>query len=103
MRSPLDVLLGRVGGYRIRQITRRTVPCYKYVEEEGGAQLAVCLLVDSRYLYRYPFKETKGVRALARKARYLAGEMEDLRLREYQPGYCRYVKHGERSAAASQA
>lgn len=93
MRSPLDVVMGRIGGLAIREIARRTVPCYKHVLETGGREeLAVCLLIDSKYLYAYPFKETKGTRALTRKAAYLRGEMEHLRLREFQPGLCRYVE-----------
>ena len=101
MRSPVDVLLGRVGGFTIREIARRTVPCYKYVvEDEGGReQLAICLLIDSRYLYRYPFEDRKGMRALSTKAAYLRGEMEHLRLREFQPGICRYVNRRERATA----
>lgn len=91
MRSPLDVLLGRVGGLTKRTIARRTVPCYKHVLEPEGERLAVCLLIDG-VLYRYPYeKRLKGSRSLATKARYLRGEMEHLRLREYQPGHCRYV------------
>lgn len=101
MRSPLDMLLGRIGGFTIREIARRTVPCYKYVVEtdDGREQLAVCLLIDSRYLYRYPFEDRKGMRALATKAGYLRGDMEHLRLREFQPGICRYVNRGEKATA----
>jgi hypothetical protein len=91
MRSPIDVLKGRVNGLYKSEIVRRTVPCYKYVVEAEGERLALCLLVDSRYLYRYPFEATRGTRSLAIKARYLKGELEDLRLREFQPGVCRYV------------
>ena len=95
MRSPIDVLAGRVGGFKKMEIARRTVPCYKHViEQEGekGEKLAVCLLVDSGKLYRFPFEDAKGIRGLAVKARYLRGEMEHLRLREFQPGLCRYVE-----------
>ena len=91
MRSPLDVLLGRFEGLPKVQIARRTVPCYKYVLEPEGERLRECLLVDSRYLYRYPFENLSTRRALAVKARYLLGRMDHLRLREYQPGHCRYV------------
>jgi len=52
MRSPIDVLKGRVNGMLKRDIARRTVPCYKYVLEPDGDRLALCLLVDSKYLYR---------------------------------------------------
>ena len=86
---------GRVGGYRISEIARRTVPCYKYVIEDGVEQLAVCLLIDSKYLYRFPFENTKGIKSLAAKARFLRGEMDHLRLREFQPGICRYVGRSE--------
>jgi len=99
VRSPVDVVMGRVGGFKIIQIARRTVPCYKYVLEDGVEQLSVCLLVDSRYLYRFPFENTKGIRSLEVKARFLRGEMEHLRLREFQPGICRYV--GREADAAS--
>ena len=34
----------------------------------------------------------KGIRSLDTKARFLRGEMEHLRLREFQPGLCRYVQ-----------
>ncbi len=74
------------------EIARRTVPCYKKVIEKDGELLEVCLLVDSGKLYRFPFENLKGIRSLERKARYLRGEMEHLRLREFQPGLCRYVE-----------
>ena len=92
MRSPIDVLAGRVGGFKKMEIARRTVPCYKRVIEQGAEKLSVCLLVDSGRLYRFPFEDAKGIRGLAVKARYLRGEMEHLRLREFQPGLCRYVE-----------
>jgi len=98
VRSPMDALMGRIGGFQQVEIARRTVPCYKHVLEEGGEQLAVCLLVDTRYLYRFPFESSKGTKSLAAKARFLRGEMEHLRLREFQPGVCRYV---EREAGAA--
>jgi hypothetical protein len=92
MRSPIDVLSGRVGGFKKMEIARRTVPCYKHVIEKEGEKLSVCLLVDSGKLYRFPYEDAKGVRGLEVKARYLRGEMERLRLREFQPGLCRYVE-----------
>jgi hypothetical protein len=85
-------LSSRVNGVRKREITRRTVPCFKNVIESEGERLALCLLVDSKYLYRFPFEKVDGLKSLAIKARYLKGEMEDLRLREFQPGLCRYVR-----------
>ena len=100
MRSPIDVLKGRVNGMFKRDIARRTVPCYKYVLEPDGDRLSLCLLVDSKYLYRYPFEKVKGIRSLAVKARYLKGEMEDLRLREFQPGLCRYVRPRDQAVTA---
>ena len=100
MRSPIDVLKGRVNGMFKRDIARRTVPCYKYVLEPNGDRLALCLLVDSKYLYRYPFERVKGMKSLAIKARYLKGEMEDLRLREFQPGLCRYVRPRDQAVTA---
>jgi hypothetical protein len=60
--------------------------------------LALCLLVDSKYLYRYPFDNSGGTKSLAAKARFLVGEMEHLRLREFQPGLCRYVSPQDRGA-----
>ena len=60
-------------------------------------QLAVCLLVDSGKLYRFPFETTKGIHSLEVKARYLRGEMEHLRLREFQPGLCRYVERADKA------
>jgi hypothetical protein len=92
MRGPISVLRGQVDGYRKSEIARRVVPCYKWVLEPSGRELEVCLLVDSRYLYRYPFEKAKGIAGLRAKARYLRGEMEHLRLREFQPGICRYVQ-----------
>ena len=92
MRSPIDVLAGRVGGFQKMEVARRTVPCYKHVIEKDGEKLAVCLLVDSGKLYRFPFESTKGIKSLEVKARYLRDEMEHLRLREFQPGLCRYVE-----------
>ena len=98
MRSPIDVLRGRINGFQKTEIARRTVPCYKYVIEPEGERLALCLLVDSKYLYRYPFDNSGGTKSLAAKARFLAGEMEHLRLREFQPGLCRYVSPQSRGA-----
>ena len=92
MRSPIDVLAGRVGGFQKMEVALRTVPCYKHVIEKDGQKLAVCLLVDSGKLYRFPFESTKGIKSLEVKARYLRDEMEHLRLREFQPGLCRYVE-----------
>ena len=97
MRSPIDVLKGRVGGFTKREIARRTVPCYKHVIEKDGERLAVCLLVDSGKLYRFPFEDRKGIRGLTVKARFLRGEMEHLRLREFQPGLCRYVERADQA------
>jgi hypothetical protein len=100
MRSPVDVLLGRVNGLTKRDIARRTVPCYKNVLEPEGEKLAVCLLVDSKYLYRYPYEKVNGIKSLAIKARFLKGEMEHLRLREFQPGICRYVQPRSKQKSA---
>jgi len=97
MRSPADVLMGRVGGLKTMEIARRTVPCYKHVIEKDGEQLSVCLLVDSGKLYRFPFETAKGIRSLEVKARFLRGEMEHLRLREFQPGLCRYVERADKA------
>ena len=97
MRSPIDVLAGRVGGFKKMEIARRTVPCYKKVLEKDGEQLAVCLLVDSGKLYRFPFEDVKVIKSLEIKARFLRGEMEHLRLREFQPGLCRYVERADKA------
>ena len=99
MRSPGDIVMGRVGGFQKTEIARRTVPCYKHVVEHDGERLAVCLLVDSKYLYRFPYETVRGLRSLAVKARYLRGEMEEFRLREFQPGVCRYVGRGAGSVS----
>ena len=48
-------------------------------------------------LYRFPFESSRGIRSLAIKARYLRGEMEHLRLREFQPGLCRYVERADQA------
>lgn len=98
MRSPVDVLTGKVGGFKSMEIARRTVPCYKYViENDRQTKLALCLLVDSGKLYRFPFEDLKGIKSLEAKARYLRGEMEHLRLREFQPGLCRYVERTDQA------
>jgi hypothetical protein len=97
MRSPIDVLTGRVGGFTTTEVARRTVPCYKHVIEKDGERLALCMLVDSGKLYRFPFEGTKGIKSLEIKARYLRGEMEHLRLREFQPGLCRYVERADKA------
>src|SRR3989454_1822751 len=97
MRSPADVLTGGVGGLKTMEIARRTVPCYKHVIEKDGEKLSLCLLVDSGKLYRFPYEDVKGIKSLAIKARYLRGEMEPLRLREFQPGLCRYVERAEKA------
>lgn len=100
MRSPLDVLMGRYGGLPQTEIARRTVPCFKYVVEADGDRLSLCLLIDSKLLYRFPFEDRRGAAGLTVKAAYLRGEMEHLRLREFQPGYCRYVSPRQTAAAA---
>ena len=100
MRSPIDVLRGRVGGLTKMEIVRRTVPCFKNVIEPDGERLALCLLVDSGRLYRFPYENTRGIRSLAIKARFVRGEMEHLRLREFQPGLCRYVDDQGKSRSA---
>ena len=98
MRSPVDVLTGKVGGFKSMEIARRTVPCYKYViEKDGQKKLALCVLVDSGKLYRFPFEDLKRIKSLEAKARYLRGEMEHLRLREFQPGLCRYVERTDQA------
>jgi hypothetical protein len=97
MRSPIDVLSGRVAGLTKMEIARRTVPCYKHVIEKEGERLALCLLVDSGKLYRFPFEDVKGIKSLEVKARFLRGEMEHLRLREFQPGLCRYVERADQA------
>jgi len=97
MRSPIDVLSGRVGGFTTAEVARRTVPCYKHVIEKDGERLALCVLIDSGKLYRFPFEAVKGMKSLEIKARFLRGEMEHLRLREFQPGLCRYVERAEKA------
>jgi hypothetical protein len=97
MRSPVDVLTGTVAGFKKMQIAHRTVPCYKQVIEKDGERLALCLLVDSGKLYRFPYEQARGIAGLTIKARYLRGEMEHLRLREFQPGLCRYVERAEQA------
>ncbi len=92
MRSPIDVLAGRVGGFKKMEVARRTVPCYKKVIEKDGETLSLCILVDSGKLYRFPYEAVNGIKSLEVKARFLRGEMEHLRLREFQPGLCRYVE-----------
>lgn len=97
MRSPIDALMGRVGGFTKAEVARRTVPCYKYVLEKDGEKLALCMLVDSGKLYRFPYENVKGIHGLELKARFLRGEMEHLRLREYQPGHARYVERADQA------
>jgi hypothetical protein len=97
MRTPIDVLAGRVGGFKKMEVARRTVPCYKKVIEKDGERLSLCMLVDSGKLYRLPFEDVKGIRSLEIKAQYLRGEMEHLRLREFQPGLCRYVQRTDQA------
>src|SRR5207237_8396776 len=91
MRSPIDVLRGRVGGLTKLEIARRTVPCFKNVIEPDGERLALCLLVDSGRLYRFPYENARGIRCMAIKARFVLGEMEQLPRRGFPPGLCRYV------------
>jgi len=97
MRSPIEVLTGRVGGFTTIEVARRTVPCYKHVIEKDGERLALCVLVDSGKLYRFPFESVKSMKGLEIKARFLRGEMEHLRLREFQPGLCRYVERADKA------
>src|SRR5713101_4897290 len=63
MRSPIDVLTGRVGGFTKTEIARRTVPCYKHVIEKDGERLSLCMLVDSGKLYRLPDEDSRASRA----------------------------------------
>jgi hypothetical protein len=93
----MDVLAGRVAGFKTIEIARRTVPCFKHVIEKDGERLSLCMLVDSGKLYRFPFESAKGIKSLELKARYLRGEMEHLRLREFQPGLCRYVERADKA------
>ena len=44
---------------------------------------------------RFPYEGLRGIKSLKVKAPFLRGEMEDLRLREFQPGLCRYVRPNE--------
>jgi len=97
MRGLMDVLAGKVGGFKKMDVARRTVPCYKRVIEKDGEKPALCLLVDSGKLYRFPFENAKGIEGLEIKARFLRGEMEHLRLREFQPGLCRYVERADQA------
>jgi len=97
MRGPIDVLSGKVGGFKKMEVARRTVPCFKHVIEKDGEKLSLCLLVDSGKLYRFPYEDSRGIKSLAIKARFLRGEMEHLRLREFQPGLCRYVERAEKA------
>ena len=78
---------------------------------EDGQRLGLCMLIDHYKLYRFPHEDSKalfgiareavGMRGLELKARFLRGEMEHLRLREFQPGICRYVKNTSTAASAS--
>lgn len=111
MRSPADYIFQRVGGFKIREVARRCVPCYKYVLEPDGKRLGLCMLIDHYKLYRFPHedeaalfgiaREGVGMRGLQLKARFLRGEMEHLRLREFQPGICRCLKATAAAADAS--
>ena len=104
----MDYIKQQVGGFKIREVARRCVPCYKYVVEEDGQHLALCMLIDHYKLYRFPHEDpgalfgiaraATGMRGLALKARFLRGEMEHLRLREFQPGICRYVKTSQKAS-----
>ena len=67
----------RVNGLRKAEIVRRTVPCFKHVIEPDGERLAQCLLVESKYLYRYPYERTTGLKSLAIKARYEIPEVKE--------------------------
>ncbi len=108
MRTPREYIFQEVGGFKIAEVARRCVPCYKHVVEEGGQRLGLCMLIDHYKLYRFPHEDARGLAGMSReamgmrglelKARYLRGEMEDLRLREFQPGICRYVHGREKTA-----
>ncbi|GAC1652763.1 MAG: hypothetical protein NVS9B1_00810 [Candidatus Dormibacteraceae bacterium] len=97
----MDYVKQQVDGFKIDEVARRCVPCYKFVLEPDGQRLALCMLIDHYKLYRFPYddpqalfgisREATGMRGLHVKAAYLKGEMEKLRLREFQPGICRYV------------
>ncbi|HUZ88809.1 MAG TPA: hypothetical protein VMU49_03150 [Candidatus Acidoferrales bacterium] len=99
MRSPIAVLLGRYHGISRREIARRTVPCLKFVVRPEADTLSLCVLVDGSWLYRWPHEDVSIDKDLALKARLLKGDMEHLRLREFQPGLCRYVRPREKTAA----
>lgn len=111
MRSPLDYIFQRVGGLKISEVARRCVPCYKnVVERDGSEHLGLCMLIDHHNLYRFPHedaatrsgiaREATGMSGLELKVKFIRGDMEHLRLREFQPGFCRYVnsRHSEKSA-----
>jgi hypothetical protein len=107
----MDYILQRVGGFKIREVAMRCVPCYKYVLEPDGQRLGLCMLIDHYKLYRFPYedstalfgmaREAVGMRGLHLKSQFLRGEFEHLRLREFQPGICRYVKDSAATATAS--
>src|ERR1700694_4158728 len=65
MRSPIDYMLQRVGGFKIREVARRCVPCYKYVIEPDGQRLGLCMLIDHYKLYRFPYGSQGAVRHVA--------------------------------------
>ena len=111
MRSPADYIFQRVGGFKISEVARRCVPCYKnVVESDGSERLALCMLIDHYNLYLFPYEDPKtnsgiareatGMRGLELKVKFITAEMEHLRLREFQPGFCRYVnpRHSGKTA-----
>jgi hypothetical protein len=97
MRSPIDVLSGRVGGFTTTEVARRTVPCYKQVIKKHEKSLNLYILVDQCKHDSFLYECVKPRKGLEIKARFLRGEMEHLRLREFQPGLCRYVERAEKA------
>ena len=88
---------GSAGSQKM-EIARRTVPCYKHVIEKDGEKLA--RLPAGRLRQALPLSVRERRRAsqgLEIKARFLRGEMEHLRLREFQPGLCRYVERADKA------
>ena len=96
------MLLKKVGGFRVREVSRRAFPCYKFlVKDDGRRDLALCLMVDRRFLYLFPFEDKVNNKfaALELKARYLRGQMEHLRLLEVEPGVCQLSESTQQTSA----
>src|SRR5256885_325670 len=74
MRSPMDVLAGRVGGFTKKEGARPTGARFKKGIEKGGEGPPGCPLGGSGEVYRLPLAGQRGIQSPAPQAPLFRGE-----------------------------